>query len=64
MTEKMKYIAAFVPAWGFYYVGDITSKIMNKWGTEWLFPVYSVTMQWSLFFSDWGNVRVWLDAGE
>lgn len=64
MTEKMKYIAAYVPAWGCYYVGAIISKIMHTRLTEWLFPIYSVATQWSLFFSDWGKVGVWLDIDE
>ena len=61
MTEKIKYVAAYIPAWSFYLAGDIISRIINIKVFEWLFPLYSMLMDWSLFFSDWGNIGVWLD---
>ena len=61
----MKKVAAYIPAWGFYWCGDIISRVMRlHLILEFLFPLYSLFMGWSLFFNDWGELDVWLDANE
>lgn len=61
----MKKVIAYIPAWGFYWLGHIVSKIMH-WSNkmEWLFPLYSLFMVWSLFFNDWASLDVWLESNE
>ena len=67
MKEKVKYIAAYIPAWVCYWIGHAVSRVMEKvdkyeFAVNILYPIYNKFMGWSLFFSDWGNVGVWLDA--
>jgi len=57
----MKKIAAYMPAWGFYWLGDLVSKLL-PYKMEFLFPLYSIFMNWSLFFNDWGGLDVWVES--
>jgi len=61
----MNKIAAYLPAWGFFWLGHLISLLMN-WSDHFVFlyPVYSTLMCWSLFFNDWGKLNVWLDKNE
>jgi len=61
MQKRIKKIVAYVPAWGFFWLGHWTSLVINM-GVEWIFPVYSTLMSWSLFFNDWGGLDVWVDS--
>jgi len=63
MINKLMYIAAFIPAWGFYWIGHFISKLPQHKLT-YVLNIYNSAMQASLFFSDWGNIKVWLDADE
>ena len=57
----MKKILAFAPAWGFYWLGHFTSLLMER-KMEFLFPMYSTFMNWSVFFNDWGGLTVWIES--
>lgn len=59
----MKKVVAYIPAWGFYWLGDLVAKSLH-YKMEFLFPLYSILMTWSLFFNDWGGLDVWLDSDE
>jgi len=58
----MKKAIAYIPAWGFYWLGDLVSKPIH-WSDkmDFLYPVYSILMNWSLFFNDWGGLDIWVD---
>jgi len=59
----MKKVVAYIPAWGFYWLGHWTSLLMH-WSKkmELFFPLYSLLMGWSVFFNDWGGLDVWIDS--
>lgn len=60
-----KKILAYLPAWGFFWLGHGVSLIIG-WSEhmEWLYPTYSLFMGWSVFFNDWGGLDVWVDSVE
>jgi len=60
MTNRLKYFLSYIPAWGFFWLGDTIGKLIS-YNMEYLFPIYKSSMNMSLFFSDWGNIGVWLD---
>ena len=59
--NRIKKYTAYIPTWGFYWLGHWTSLLMHL-GMEFLFPLYSLFMNWSLFFNDWGDLDCWLDS--
>ena len=61
----MKKVIAYIPAWGFYWLGHLVSKPMH-WSQKFeiLFPIYSHLMNWSVFFNDWADLNVWIDSKE
>jgi len=60
--ERFKKVAAFIPAWGFYILGDLVSRPIH-WSDMFgfLLPYYGAFMDWSVFFNDWGGLDVWLE---
>ena len=59
--ERVKYYTAYIPTWGFYWAGDLVSKLI-PYKMEFLIPIYSHLMGWSLFFNDWGGLDCWLEG--
>lgn len=59
----MKKLVAYAPAWVFYWVGHFISILM-PYKMEFLYPVYSMFMNWSVFFNDWADLDVWAISQE
>ena len=62
MEQFKKYIA-YIPTWGFYWLGDLVSKPLHYHDifVPIFHPLYNSFMGWSLFFNDWGGLDCWIE---
>lgn len=62
---SFKACLAFVPAWAFFWAGDLASRLIAYFGhdSERLFSLYNWCMTVSMFFNDWGGLDVWTSNG-
>lgn len=61
MKQKLIYATAFIFGWSCFWIGDGIARLMN-YKMEFLFPLYSTFMGWSVFFNDWGDLDIWIDT--
>ena len=64
--KKMKKIIGWPVAHLLYLLGDLVSRLMNRWDGVFgvLYPVYNRLMVWSCDVNDWAGLKLWTKAGE
>lgn len=56
----MKKLVGYIISWALFYIGDVTSKVMELTEEGWtwkLYPVYNKCMSWSLCVQQWAGTK-------